>query len=469
VHDISASIVSSTPSKTIKFVLKKHRILHHFGAIYSSDDLRVKGKPSPDIYLFAMNRLKIKAFDAIVIEDSKNGIEAAQSAGLFTIGYNSSCDKADVLLGANDSANRILDEVMLARKALNDDDLTAVTKTLRLCNPNIVRYLTTFRDNTVHSRALTFINNHKNDAILIYSSSSLRLSGYNLNLRHAYRDELYNHDYKKLLIELTRTPDLHKINYIIGFGAGVANDLAKIIGSTLGRRVVSIPTALTTNVYATNKTAIWERGKKITVKSKLPDIILLDKSLIAKSGVYNYLGVVDIFSIHTALYDWKISGEPIDEHIFQEAESLLGTTLQKINDDTMTIDDIYNIVGESAHITNRYGSGRPESGSEHILASALDSIMPTYHGLLVAIGIIIMSTLQGNYSEPIELALRKMGIIDLIKQQQFDINSIRKILTVLSPRSDRPTIIDSLARLPKNNRLSRIDKAIDKLNEILES
>lgn len=45
---------------------------------------RVLGKPRPDMYLEALNQLKILSEDAIVVEDSENGVKAAISAKITT-------------------------------------------------------------------------------------------------------------------------------------------------------------------------------------------------------------------------------------------------------------------------------------------------------------------------------------------------------------------------------------------------
>jgi HAD superfamily hydrolase (TIGR01509 family) len=46
-----------------------------------------RAKPSPSLYLSALDRLALSAEEAIAIEDSPNGIHAAKSAGLFCVGY----------------------------------------------------------------------------------------------------------------------------------------------------------------------------------------------------------------------------------------------------------------------------------------------------------------------------------------------------------------------------------------------
>jgi HAD superfamily hydrolase (TIGR01509 family) len=62
------------------------RVLNNFGItnrlhfLLTGDDVR-RGKPHPEIYLEAAKRFEIEPSDMIVIEDSANGLRAAQAAG----------------------------------------------------------------------------------------------------------------------------------------------------------------------------------------------------------------------------------------------------------------------------------------------------------------------------------------------------------------------------------------------------
>jgi beta-phosphoglucomutase-like phosphatase (HAD superfamily) len=42
-------------------------------------------KPNPDLFLLALDRLQVRANEAIVFEDSPNGVQAARSAGIFVV------------------------------------------------------------------------------------------------------------------------------------------------------------------------------------------------------------------------------------------------------------------------------------------------------------------------------------------------------------------------------------------------
>ena len=61
-----------------------------------------EGKPAPDLYLFAAEKLDVKPHECLVIEDSPTGIAAAQAAGMFCIGLNhgdlEAVEKADLIV-----------------------------------------------------------------------------------------------------------------------------------------------------------------------------------------------------------------------------------------------------------------------------------------------------------------------------------------------------------------------------------
>ena len=55
------------------------------GFLVLAGDVVPAKKPAPDIYLLALERLGIGPSEAVVVEDSRNGLEAAVAAGLSTV------------------------------------------------------------------------------------------------------------------------------------------------------------------------------------------------------------------------------------------------------------------------------------------------------------------------------------------------------------------------------------------------
>ena len=72
-----------------------------FDVVLAGDVVEHK-KPAPDIYLLALGRLHISPAEALVIEDSRNGLLAATAAGLRCVmtvnGYTEKEDNSEAIL-----------------------------------------------------------------------------------------------------------------------------------------------------------------------------------------------------------------------------------------------------------------------------------------------------------------------------------------------------------------------------------
>jgi len=65
-------------------MLNKAMILDYFDIILSNEDVK-EAKPSPQIYLLAMEKLGVTPDETIIVEDSPHGIEAATASGAQVI------------------------------------------------------------------------------------------------------------------------------------------------------------------------------------------------------------------------------------------------------------------------------------------------------------------------------------------------------------------------------------------------
>ena len=74
------AIASSTDVETIKDHLELAKISSYFDVIVGGGDVQ-NGKPAPDIFLLAAERLGRRPQECFVFEDSPNGIRAACAAG----------------------------------------------------------------------------------------------------------------------------------------------------------------------------------------------------------------------------------------------------------------------------------------------------------------------------------------------------------------------------------------------------
>lgn len=83
---IRVALASSSPTVFIREVLSKFSITHMFSCIVSGEEVEC-GKPAPDVFLQAAKLLEVSPEQCIVLEDSRNGVLAAKSAGMRCIGY----------------------------------------------------------------------------------------------------------------------------------------------------------------------------------------------------------------------------------------------------------------------------------------------------------------------------------------------------------------------------------------------
>ncbi len=77
-----------------------------FGAHIYHNQHVARGKPAPDIYLYAAKQLNVEPHECLAIEDSATGIKSAQAAGMFCIGLNrgdrSKVAQADLIVDSYD-------------------------------------------------------------------------------------------------------------------------------------------------------------------------------------------------------------------------------------------------------------------------------------------------------------------------------------------------------------------------------
>lgn len=78
------ALASSSPRPAIAFILERSGLGRFFSTWVSSDDVP-RGKPQPDVYLKACERLGIRPQRCVAVEDSRFGIRAAKAAGLKVI------------------------------------------------------------------------------------------------------------------------------------------------------------------------------------------------------------------------------------------------------------------------------------------------------------------------------------------------------------------------------------------------
>lgn len=81
------AVASGSDPDRLQFTLGLTSLLDYFnGHIYSAEGV-AKGKPAPDIFLHAAEKLGVAPEDCLVVEDGIHGIHAAKAAGMDVIAY----------------------------------------------------------------------------------------------------------------------------------------------------------------------------------------------------------------------------------------------------------------------------------------------------------------------------------------------------------------------------------------------
>ena len=85
-NGLRVAIGSSSPHSWVDTHAQRLDIYHHFDHIICQDDVAPgRTKPHPDIYLKALETLQVDKTEAVVFEDSPNGVLASKRAGVFVV------------------------------------------------------------------------------------------------------------------------------------------------------------------------------------------------------------------------------------------------------------------------------------------------------------------------------------------------------------------------------------------------
>lgn len=107
------AIGSSGPPENVALTLEKLGRGHLFGAVITGQDV-TRGKPDPQVFLLAAERLALPPQQCAVVEDAPPGVEAAHRAGMVAVGLVSTGRTREMLAAADlvvDSLSELSPEV----------------------------------------------------------------------------------------------------------------------------------------------------------------------------------------------------------------------------------------------------------------------------------------------------------------------------------------------------------------------
>lgn len=83
-ENIKNIVATGSVKEHMNFILQKTGLLKYFNLFVCGDEVE-RGKPFPDIFLKAAEKLEVAAERCLILEDSQNGIIAANHAGMSVI------------------------------------------------------------------------------------------------------------------------------------------------------------------------------------------------------------------------------------------------------------------------------------------------------------------------------------------------------------------------------------------------
>lgn len=84
-------IASNSVRRTVELMMERSDLLPYLSLLLSNEDVE-HGKPHPEIYTLAMERLAVAPHETLVVEDNEHGVQSAEAAGANVVVVRSPLD-----------------------------------------------------------------------------------------------------------------------------------------------------------------------------------------------------------------------------------------------------------------------------------------------------------------------------------------------------------------------------------------
>ena len=203
--------------------------------------------------------------------------------------------------------------------------------------------------------------------------------------------------------------ELPEFDTIVGIGGGMAIDVAKYISWKLDKKLVSIPTILSVDAFTTPAAGVRVNHDVEYLGVASPNPLIIDYDLLRSAPKeLNIAGVGDLFSIHTASFDWQYANSrgkseyPFSQNAIDNGKKILEFIYDNIGNIKENNDNGLRSIVEAYISLNTIclpiDHFRIEEGSEHYLFYELEERLKRsfIHGNIIGLGIYLLSRLQKN-------------------------------------------------------------------------
>ena len=245
----------------------------------------------------------------------------------------------------------------------------------------------------------------------------------------------------------------NNVDYVVGVGGGYVIDIAKVAAFRARIPYISIPTSAAHDGITSPQASI-QGERKVSVRVHSPLAIIADTEIIRMAPTRLLsAGCADAVSNYTAVLDWELARDEINEYFGDYAASLSMMSAKIVMEKIDCIRDDVSILMEalisSGVAMGIAGSSRPCAGAEHQFSHAIDMICPdsSLHGEQCGVGTILMAYLHGIDWVKIKKVLETIGAPTTAKDLGVDDKCIIKALMEAHRIRDRYTILrDGLSR-----------------------
>lgn len=221
------------------------------------------------------------------------------------------------------------------------------------------------------------------------------------------------------------------VQAIVAVGGGMVIDYSKYIAFLSDLPVISLPTAVSNDGFASPVASLYVQGKRKSMKARIPFGVILDTEIIRGSPVrFTFSGIGDMISKYSAIHDWKRSyhqtGEPVNDFAVMTSLMSVDNLVNFPKKDPHDLEFLRLLCGAlvmSGVAMEMTGSSRPASGSEHLISHAYDkvAVKPSLHGLQVGVATLATTWLQNNPKRPMILGwLEETGFCQFVENNPLE-------------------------------------------------
>lgn len=224
----------------------------------------------------------------------------------------------------------------------------------------------------------------------------------------------------KDMITIEKHIEGSKPQVLLGVGGGTIIDVAKISSGSQNIPFISVPTTVSHDGIASPLASIKGSDKPYSIMVQAPLAIIADTDVIANEPWrFVISGCGDVIAKFTAVKDWKLAHEEINEYYGEYAASLALMSAKLV---IQNADLIVYRKEEGLHVLlealiscgvamSIAGSSRPCSGSEHLFSHALNILKANHamHGEQCGVGSILSAYLHRANWKRIRNTLKEIG------------------------------------------------------------